>query len=228
MKILIVENERKTSALLKEALLYEQYEVDCAFDGESGLAAALAGDWDVLIVDVMLPGMNGLALVASLRAKGITAPILMLSARDEVDHCVEGLDAGADDYLAKPFAMSELFARLRSLLRRGSAARSERIKLADLSYDPATREVRRAGRRLELSSRETLLLDALLKAAGQVLSRRDIFRQVWEYDYDPGTNLVEVYIRRLREKIDRHHAAPLIQTIRGLGYAMRLPTPSLH
>lgn len=227
MKILIVEHERKTSALLKEALLHEQYEVDCAFDGESGLAAALAGDWDVLIADVMLPGMNGLALVASLRAKGITAPILMLSARDEVDHCVEGLDAGADDYLAKPIALSELFARLRSLLRRGPAVRSERIKLADLSYDPATREARRAGRRLELSSRETLLLDALLKAAGQVLSRRDIFRKVWEYDHDPGTNLVEVYIRRLREKIDRNQSAPLIQTVRGLGYAMRLPTPSL-
>lgn len=227
MKILIVEDEQKTAALLKEALLHEQYEVDCAFDGESGLAAALAGDWDVLIADVMPPAMAGLALVASLRARGITAPILMLSARGEVDHCVAGLDAGADDYLAKPFALSELFARLRSLRRRGPAARSERIVLADLTYDPATREVRRAGRRLELSSRETLLLNALLKAAGQVVSRRDIFRQVWGYDHDPGTNLVEVYIRRLREKIDRNHAAPLIQTVRGLGYAMRLAAPSL-
>jgi DNA-binding response OmpR family regulator len=138
---------------------------------------------------------------------------------------VEGLDVGGDDYLPKPFAMSELFARLRSLVRRGATSRQETIELADLVYDPATREARRAGRRIELSSRETLLLDCLLKAAGQVVSRRDILRHVWEYDFDPGTNLVEVYIRRLREKIDRNQSPPLIHTERGLGYAMR-PPPS--
>lgn len=223
MKILVIEDELKTSALLKEALLREQYEVGCAFDGEAGHAAALAESWDVLVVDIMLPLMNGLTLVASLRAQGIQTPVLMLSARGEVGQRVEGLDAGADDYLPKPFAMSELFARIRSLVRRGTSSRVEIIELADLVYDPATREVRRAGRRIELSSRETLLLDCLLKATGKVISRRDIFRHVWEYDFDPGTNLVEVYIRRLREKIDRSHTTPLIQTVRGLGYAMRLP-----
>lgn len=225
MKILIIEDEKKTAALLREALIREQYEVVFAFDGETGHAAALAETWDAMIVDIMLPGMNGLALVASLRAKGMKSPVLMLSARGEVDQRVEGLDAGADDYLAKPFAMSELFARLRSLVRRGATTRQETIELADLVYDAASREVRRAGRRIELSSRETLLLDCLLKAAGQVVSRRDIFRHVWEYDFDPGSNLVEVYIRRLREKIDRHQPSPLIHTVRGLGYAMHLPPP---
>jgi DNA-binding response OmpR family regulator len=223
MKILIIEDERKTAALLSEALLRERHEVCCAYDGETGHAAALADDWDAVIVDIMLPGMDGLALVASLRTQDMKAPILMLSARSGVDQRVEGLDVGADDFLPKPFALSELFARLRSLVRRGAIPRQEAIELADLTYDPATREVRRAGRRIDLSSREALLLDCLLKAAGQVVSRRDIFRHVWEYDFDPGSNLAEVYIRRLREKIDRNHALPLIQTVRGLGYAMRLP-----
>ena len=222
MRILVVEDEQKTAALLTSALQREDCEVTCVGDGESGLHEALNGAFDALVVDIMLPKRDGLSLVSALRTQGRTCPVIMLSARGEVEQRVEGLDAGADDYLPKPFAMSELLARLRSLMRRNVVLRPVAISLADLVFDTATREAKRAGKRIDLSARESLLLECLLLAEGRVVSRRDIIGAVWQYDFDPGTNLVEVYIRRLREKVDRTHSNPLIQTVRGLGYAMRI------
>lgn len=222
MRLLIVEDELKSSALLSTTLRQEGFEVLCAADGEAGLHEALKGGYDALLVDIMLPKLDGLSLVRALRAQGHATPVIMLSARGEVEQRVEGLDAGADDYLPKPFAMSELLARLRSLLRRNSQLKPEVLTVADLTFDTIKREARRAGRRIELSSRETLLLECLMRAEGVVVSRRDIIIAVWEYDFDPGTNLVDVYVRRLREKIDRDHSPALIQTVRGLGYALRL------
>lgn len=222
MRLLIVEDERKTATLLESALREDGFDVVWAQDGAAGLNEAVKGGFDAFIVDVMLPKIDGLNLVRALRAQENKTPVLMLSARGEVEQRVEGLDAGADDYLAKPYAMSELLARLRSLMRRNVAPKSSLLTLADLTFDTASREVRRAGKRIDLSSRENLLLECLLRAEGRVVSRRDIIGSVWEYDFDPGTNLVDVYVRRLRDKVDRGHASALIQTVRGLGYALRI------
>ncbi|WP_395737109.1 response regulator transcription factor [Prosthecobacter sp.] len=222
MHILIVEDDSKTAALLSSALRQEEFDVTHVADGESGLQQALDGSFDALVVDIMLPKRDGLSLVREMRQQGRTTPVIMLSARGEVEQRVEGLNAGADDYLPKPFALSELLARLRSLLRRNVVLKPAVLGLADLTYDTGTRETRRAGKRIDLSSRESLLLECLLRAEGRVVSRRDIIVCVWEYDFDPGTNLVDVYVRRLREKIDRDHSPFLIQTVRGLGYAIRL------
>ncbi len=224
MRLLIIEDERKTAALLSSTLKLEGLVAQVASDGVVGLAEALKGGYDALLVDIMLPKLDGLSLVKQLRAKGDITPVIMLSARGEVEQRVEGLDAGADDYLPKPFAMSELMARLRSLLRRNSQQNPAVLTVADLTFDQASRETRRGGKRIELSSRESLLLECLLRAEGHVVSRRDIISAVWEYDFDPGTNLVEVYVRRLRDKIDREFSPALIQTVRGLGYAFRLPS----
>jgi len=224
MRLLIVEDERKTAAILSAKLIKEGFEVVCVDDGQMGLKRAMGGGFDALLVDIMLPKLDGLSLVKQLRGKGDITPVIMLSARGEVDQRVEGLDAGADDYLPKPFAMSELIARLRSLLRRNSQQKQTVLSVADLTFDQSMREVRRGGRRIELSTREKLLLECLLRAEGGVVSRRDIISAVWEYDFDPGTNLVDVYVRRLRDKIDRDFTAALIQTVRGLGYALRLPS----
>jgi len=220
MRLLIIEDEKKTAALLKDTLEQEGLDLSLATDGETGLHLALNETLDAVITDIMLPKLDGLSLVRELRRQGRTTPVLMLSARGEVDQRVEGLDAGADDYLPKPFAMSELLARLRSLLRRNTMTRPV-LAVDDLTFDTQTREARRGGKRVELSARESLLLECLLRAEGAVVSRRDIITAVWEYDFDPGTNLVDVYVRRLRDKIDRDHSSALIQTVRGLGYALR-------
>ncbi len=222
MNILIIEDDRKTAALLSATLKQEGFEVSCAANGEVGLKEALKGGCDAMLIDIMLPKLDGLSLVRALRAQGHTTPVIMLSARGEVEQRVEGLDAGADDYLPKPFAMSELLARLRSLVRRNTQLKPPVLTLADLTFDTIKREARRAGKRIDLSSRETLLLECLMRAENAVVSRRDIISSVWEYDFDPGSNLVDVYVRRLREKIDRDHSPALIQTVRGLGYALRL------
>lgn len=222
MRLLIVEDEPKTAALLSTALRHEGFEVVWVEDGIRGLEVAIKGGFDLLLVDIMLPGLDGRGLVRELRAKGHATPVIMLSARGEVEQRIEGLDAGADDYLPKPFAMSELMARVRSLYRRNSQQRVALHSIGDLTFDQTTRETRRSGKRIELSTRENLLLECLFRAEGGVVSRRDIISAVWEYDFDPGTNLVEVYIRRLREKIDREGSPSLIQTVRGLGYALRL------
>jgi two-component system, OmpR family, response regulator len=224
MRLLIVEDERKTAALLSATLKQEGFDVTWVDNGESGFEHAVGGGFDALLVDIMLPKLNGLGLVERLRAKGDTTPVIMLSARGEVEQRVEGLDAGADDYLPKPFAMSELMARLRSLLRRNNQQKPALLTVADLTFDQSSRDTRRGGKRIELSTRESLLLECLLRAEGRVVSRRDIISAVWEYDFDPGTNLVDVYVRRLRDKIDRDFSSALIQTLRGLGYALRPPS----
>ncbi|TDU81234.1 two-component system OmpR family response regulator/two-component system copper resistance phosphate regulon response regulator CusR [Prosthecobacter fusiformis] len=222
MRILIVEDDPKTASLLSSSLKMEGFEVQCEKDGLAGLKAAQEGGYDVWVLDVMLPKLDGLNLVKTLRSEGYKTPAIMLSARGEVEQRIEGLDAGADDYLPKPYAISELLARLRSLLRRNTQSKPTTLTVADLTFDMACRDVRRGGKRIELSSRESLLLECLMRAEGRVVSRRDIISSVWEYDFDPGTNLVEVYVRRLREKIDRDHPPALIQTVRGLGYALRM------
>lgn len=223
MRLLIIEDEPKTATLLGSTLREEGIEVAWSDDGAAGLEMALQSSFDVMLVDIMLPTLDGLSLVRVLRAKGNTTPVIMLSARGEVEQRVEGLDAGADDYLPKPFAMSELMARIRSQMRRTTLQRKRvHFEIADLSLDPVSREVRRGGRRIELSPREKLLLVCLLQAEGDAVSRRDIISEVWGYDFDPGTNLVEVYIRRLRDKVDRDFPKKLIQTVRGFGYALRL------
>jgi len=222
VRVLIIEDDRKTAALLSATLTQEGFDVVAAVDGEAGLKEALNGGFEALVLDIMLPKLDGLGLVRALRAQGDRTPVLMLSARGEVQQRVDGLDAGADDYLPKPYAASELLARLRSLMRRNTQVKPTAITIADLTFDMATREARRGGRRIELSSRESLLLECLLRADGGVVSRRDIIRAVWEYDFDPGSNLVEVYIGRLRDKLDRDHVPALIQTVRGLGYALRI------
>lgn len=221
MRLLVIEDDRKTADLLCAGLQAAGCETMCLPDGEAGLIEALKGGYDAVIADIMLPKMDGLSLVRVFRAQGHSAPVIILSARGEVEQRVEGLDAGADDYLPKPFAMSELLARLRSVVRRTLQSKTAVLAVADLVFDAARGETRRAGRRIDLSARESRLLECLLRAEGAVVSRRDIISGVWEYDFDPGTNLVDVYVRRLREKVDRGHALPLIHTVRGLGYALR-------
>lgn len=224
IRLLVIEDEPKTSAIIGTTLVEMGFEVFQALDGERGLALALKDKFDVLVVDIMLPKIDGLTLVRTLRVRGVTTPVIMLSARGDLEQRIEGLEVGADDYLPKPFAMSELVARIRSIIRRNQLMKSGRLELADLSFDPATKEVRRVGLRIELSTRESLLLECLFRAEGRVVSRRDIISAVWDYDFDPGTNLVEVYVRRLREKVDRDFPVTLIHTVRGLGYALRLPS----
>jgi DNA-binding response OmpR family regulator len=218
MRVLVIEDEKTTAELLSAALLDEGWETAWESDGERGLCLALRGGFDALVLDIMLPSRDGLSVVRQLRAQGRQTPVLMLSARGELEQRVQGLDAGADDYLPKPFARSELVARIRSITRRSATA--TQWLLADLSYDAGTRDVKRDGQRIELSTRECRLLECLLRASGAVVSRRDIIAAVWGYDFDPGTNLVDVYIRRLRIKLDAPGRAPLLHTVRGLGYMM--------
>jgi DNA-binding response OmpR family regulator len=218
MKILIIEDEKKMQALLIDSLLRDGHEVRGESNGLQGLELARSNSFDVLLVDIMLPGIDGISLLKQLRSEQITTPVIFLSARGELDDRIEGLDAGADDYLAKPFAISELLARLRAIGRRAQTPSFHLIVIDDLTYDPMTRETRRNGQRIDLSIRESLLLETLLLARGNTVSRLEIIKRVWEYDFDPGTNIVEVYIRRLREKIDRNQSRALIQNIRGLGY----------
>lgn len=219
-KILLIEDEIKIAQVLHEELRGEYGVVDWVSRGDEGLQQAELGDYHVLLIDIMLPKVNGMEIVRRLRAKGVQTPVIMLSARGELDHRIEGLDAGADDYLAKPFAISELKARIRAVMRRQVLEWNSTIVLDDLVFDRHTREVRRAGEKIDLSTREALLLEVLLSAEGRIVSRAEIIRHVWQYDFDPGTNIVEVYIRRLREKIDRRFAKPLIHNVRGLGYQM--------
>jgi DNA-binding response OmpR family regulator len=221
LRILVVEDDQATAALVAESLHDEGWSSALETDGERGLQMAQLGTFDALVLDIMLPSRDGLSVVRRLRELGQRVPVLILSARGDLEQRVQGLEAGADDYLPKPYARSELIARLRSITRRASQASADRLCVADLEYSAASHEVHRAGTRIELSSRECRLLECLLRAEGAVVSRRDIIAAVWGYDFDPGTNLVEVYVRRLRLKLEPPGAVMLIHTIRGLGYALR-------
>jgi len=221
MRVLVVEDERKVADFLKKGLEEEGYAVEVAYDGEEALALAETCSYDIIILDIMLPGRDGLDVLRRLRAKRVSTPILILTARDSVEDKVEGLDSGADDYLTKPFAFAELLARIRALLRRGKPELPPKLEAADLVLDPATREVRRGGKLIELTNREYALLEYLLRNKGRVLTRSMILEHVWGYHFDPGTNIVDVYINYLRNKIDRGFEKKLIHTVRGVGYVLR-------
>ena len=220
MRILVVEDEPVAATVLAKGLREHAYAVDIAADGRAALEQTGANDYDLLILDLLLPGMNGLALCERLRHDGVAAPILMLTARGEPDQRVEGLDAGADDYLAKPYHFPELLARVRALLRRGPALASEVLAVEDLTLDTRARRVERAGGSIQLTTKEYALLEYLARRRGEVVGRADIAEHVWDDSFDPMSNLIEVYIQRLRRKIDDGHAVKLIRTHRGAGYTL--------
>ena len=221
MRILIVEDEPRLRALVERNLRREGYEVDATGDGAEGFERARTGDYDLVLLDVMLPTMSGLEISMRLRRQSVRTPILMLTARDAVDDRVAGLDAGADDYLVKPFAFVELSARIRALLRRqGDADGTQTLKVEDLTLDRVRREALRAGRRIDLTAREFALLEHLMRNAGRVLTRDQIISAVWSHDYDGGSNVVDTYVHYLREKIDKAPAKALIRTVRGVGYVL--------
>jgi two-component system copper resistance phosphate regulon response regulator CusR len=220
MRILVVEDEPVAAALLAKGLREHAYAVDIAADGTAALEQTGANDYDLLILDVLLPGINGLDLCERLRRDGVTAPVLMLTARGGPDQRVEGLDAGADDYLPKPYHFPELLARIRALLRRGPALASAVLSIDDLTIDTRARRVERAGRPIQLTTKEYALLEHLARRPGEVIGRADIAEHVWDDSFDPMSNLIEVYIQRLRRKIDDGHAVKLIRTQRGAGYTL--------
>ncbi len=220
MRILIVEDEAKTAAYLSKGLTEHGYVVDIAANGIEGLHLATSGPYDLILLDVMLPGLDGWAVLDGIRRQRQT-PVLFLSARDEVSDRVKGLELGADDYLVKPFAFSELLARIRTLLRRGSAPTvpaEQRFRLADLEVDPVRRRVSRGGTRIELTAKEYALLDYFVRHTGEAVSRTLIAEQVWDMNFDSDTNVVDVAVRRLRAKLDDAFEPKLIHTIRGVGY----------
>ena len=220
MRILVVEDEPVAAAVLAKGLREHAYAVDVAGDATTALEYAGVNDYDLMIVDVLLPGMTGLELCGRLRADGVTTPVLMLTARSEPDQRVEGLDAGADDYLPKPYHFPELLARVRALLRRGPALASLVLAVDDLRIDTRARRVERAGRQIQLTTKEYALLEYLARRRGDVVGRADIAEHVWDDSFDPMSNLIEVYIQRLRRKIDDGHPVTLIHTRRGAGYAL--------
>ncbi|SDW76690.1 heavy metal response regulator transcription factor [Thiocapsa roseopersicina] len=224
MKILIIEDEPKTGDYLRQGLSEAGFVVDLVRDGRDGLHSALAGDYDLVILDVMLPGLDGWQVLCSVRHKDPDLPVLFLTARDQVDDRVKGLELGADDYLIKPFAFAELLARVRTLLRRGRAASEPTVlRVADLELDLLRRRVLRGGRRIELTAKEYALLELFMRRRGEVLPRSLIASSVWDMNFDSDTNVVDVAVRRLRLKVDEGFEPRLIQTVRGMGYVLDTP-----
>ena len=222
MRVLLVEDDATIADFVEKGLREAGFAVDSAADGRTGLEMALAGPFDVAIVDVMLPGMDGLALIDTLRARGVKTPVLILSAKRSVDDRVRGLQAGGDDYLTKPFAFAELLARVQALIRRATgAAEPTRLTVADLSLDLLTRRVQRGAQTIDLRPREFGLLEYLMRNAGKVLTKTMILSHVWGYSFDPSTNVVDVLVSRLRDKIDKPFPAKLLHTVRGVGYVLR-------
>ena len=221
MRILVIEDEQKTAAFLAKGLREAGFDVDLAGDGESGLELARKKKFDLLIVDVMLPNKDGWEVVAELRRDGIRTPILFLTARDSVRDRVKGLELGADDYLVKPFAFSELLARIRSLLRRAPVRPQERLQIDDLELDLKRHKAVRSGAKLNLTPKEFKLLEHLVRSAGEVVSRAEIAEHVWDIGFKTDTNVVDVVVRRLRAKIDDPFKKKLVHTIRGIGYVLK-------
>lgn len=225
MKILIVEDEPKTGEYLRQGLNEAGFVADLAATGSDGLHLALHGEYDLVILDVMLPELDGWQVLASLRRRGLDMPVLFLTARDQVEDRVKGLELGADDYLVKPFSFAELLARVRTILRRGrgGGVDSNTLRTADLELDLLRRRVTRGGRRIDLTAKEFGLLELLMRRQGEVLPRSLIASQVWDMNFDSDTNVIEVAMRRLRIKIDDGQAVKLIQTVRGMGYVLEVP-----
>jgi len=221
MQILVVEDEVKMAALLRRGLSAQGMNADIAASGEQAGAMAAASEYDAIILDVMLPGIDGFETCRRLRLAGIWAPVLMLTARGAVEDRVAGLDGGADDYLTKPFSFTELLARLRALIRRGESERPSTLEVGDLRLNPATREVTRGDVEIELSAKEFAVFEAFMRQPGLVLSRLQILEQAWDYDFEHRSNVVEVYIRYLRHKIDKPFGVQSLETVRGAGYRLR-------
>ncbi|MEO6787830.1 MAG: response regulator transcription factor [Chthoniobacteraceae bacterium] len=221
MKLLVIEDEAKIASLLKKGLEEQGFKVDISGDGEDGLERATKTPYDAIVIDIMLPKRDGLSVLRTLRTRKVTAPVMIITARGDVTERVEGLNLGADDYMAKPFSMDEVVARVRALIRRVTGESITLYKMADLTMNLVTREVFRGTRRVNLTAREFRLLEHLLRVPGQVVTRTQLIERVWEYHFDPGTNLVDVYIQRLRRKIDDNEELKLIQTVRGVGYCVR-------
>jgi len=223
MRILVVDDDRRLCAVIKRGLLEEGYAVDLAYDGEEGEYLAEVSPYDLIILDIMLPNKDGIEVCRELRARKVNTPILMLTARDSVEDRVRGLDTGADDYLVKPFAFSELLARVRALLRREGASKSPELQVGDLALNTLTRHVWRGQRLVELTTKEYVILEYFMRHPGVVVTRTMIEEHAWDYDFDSLSNLVDVYIRRLRRKIDTGGEDSLIQTVRGAGYRLKAP-----
>jgi heavy metal response regulator len=221
MRILVVEDERRLCNIIKRGLLEEGYAVDAAYDGEDGEYLAETTPYDLVILDIMLPKKDGIEVCQELRLKKVNTPILMLTAKDTVEDRVKGLDAGADDYLVKPFAFNELLARVRALLRREGLSKSPRLQVGDLTLDTLTREAWRAQRKIELTSKEYVILEYFMRHPNIVITRTMLEEHAWDYEFDSMSNLIDVYIRRLRRKIDERGQDSLIQTVRGAGYRLR-------
>jgi heavy metal response regulator len=221
MKILVVEDEKKVASFIKRGLEEEKYEVDTAFDGEDGLNKALESRYEVIVLDVMLPKMDGVTVIKELRTRRNRTPVLMLTAKDSVDDIVAGLDSGSDDYLTKPFAFAELLARIRALLRRSEQERGAEIKFAELRLDPVSHKVWRGDKEIDLTSKEYALLEYFMRNPNQVLTRTMIAEHVWDYTFDSFTNIIDVYVNYLRKKVDRDSERKLIHTVRGVGYILK-------
>lgn len=222
MRILVIEDETKVGSFIKRALEEESYAVDLCEDGAQGLDMALIGSYDLIMIDLMIPSLPGLEVLTRLRRAKIQTPVLILTAQSKVDQRVKGLDAGADDYLTKPFAIDELLARVRALLRRRPAESPGVLQVDDLVLNPATREVTRGGQRIDLTVKEYALLEYFMRHAGRVLTRPMISDHVWNQDFDTFTNVIDVYVNYLRNKIDRGRSKKLIHTIRGSGYMLKV------
>jgi len=224
LRVLVVEDDPKIAAFLTKDLQLEGFSVDHATDGENGLKLALTGSYDAAIIDVMLPKLDGLSLIEEIRRQKVNTPVIILSARRSVDDRVRGLQKGSDDYLTKPFAFSELLARLQALIRRATGgAEPTRLTLGDISIDFLNREVVRGGKKIDLQPREFALLGYLMRNAGKIVSKTLIMEYIWNYSFDPQTNVVDVLVCRLRNKLDKDFENKVIQTIRGVGYAFKIP-----
>jgi len=223
MRVLVVEDEKKTASLVRQALEAEGFMVTVCPRGDEVLTATTARAFDGIVLDIMLPGRDGLSVLRELRAQGHTTPVLLLSARGKVEDRIAGLNAGAEDFLPKPFVLAELVARVRALGRRAESPATE-LRVADLTLNTISHRAQRGGKVFDLTAREFRLLEYLMRSSGQICGRMSIIEQVWDYDFDPGTNLVDVYVRRLREKIDEGFEPKLLQTVRGAGYVLK-PAP---